>query len=207
MKGIVSYGDKTIVQAKQNVRETESDLKSVTIKAEYCQIEETIKTNEAKTKCVLHQHQCKIFNSLKCKPETTKEETLQPTEEPTAFKKSYANAVSGTNNVKYNHHISHNTSNTNVANELQTILGKLKAQNPRKQQQRLGKISFRRNSKTKQLKAVAWELYAPLHTQACPSLKRNTSILSLETNPVAVQALPTIFSWYGPNQRTYLNPS
>ena len=56
MKGIVSYGDKTIVQAKQNVRETETDLKSVTIKAEYCQIEETIKTNEAKTKCVLHQH-------------------------------------------------------------------------------------------------------------------------------------------------------
>ena len=56
MKGIVSYGDKTIVQAKQNVRETETNLKSVTIKAEYCQIEETIKTNEAKTKCVLHQH-------------------------------------------------------------------------------------------------------------------------------------------------------
>ena len=55
MKDIASYCDKTIVQTKQNIRETETDLKSVTAKEEYFQIEETIKTNEAKTKHLLHQ--------------------------------------------------------------------------------------------------------------------------------------------------------
>ena len=141
MKDIVSYCDKTIAQTKQNIRETETDLKSVTAKEEYFQIEETIKTNEAKTKRLLHQCKFKKLNSLKYKPETTREETLQPTKEPTAFKKSYANAVSGANNVKYNNHIiSRNFSNANVANEPQTILGKLEAQNPRKPQQRHGKI-------------------------------------------------------------------
>ena len=55
MKDIASYCDKTIVQTKQNIRETETDLKSVTAKQEYFQIEETIKTNEAKTKRLLHQ--------------------------------------------------------------------------------------------------------------------------------------------------------
>ena len=35
MKGIASYCDKTIAQTKQNIRETETDLKSVTTKKEY----------------------------------------------------------------------------------------------------------------------------------------------------------------------------
>ena len=74
---------------------------------------------------------------------------MQPTKEPTAFKKSCANGVSGANTINYNNHIiSLNTSNTNVANERQTILGKLETQNPRKLQQRHGKISSRDNSKT-----------------------------------------------------------
>ena len=136
MKDIASYCDKTIAQTKQNIRETETDLKSVTEKEEYFQIEETIKTNETKTKRLLHQCKFKKFNSLKYK-----EEILQRTKEPTAFKKSYANAVSGANNVKYNNHIiSRSFSNANVANEPQTILGKLEAQNPRKPQQRHDKI-------------------------------------------------------------------
>ena len=46
MKDIASYCDKTIVQTKQNIRETETNLKSVTAKGEYFQIEKTIKTNE-----------------------------------------------------------------------------------------------------------------------------------------------------------------
>ena len=91
------------------------------------------------------------FNTLNYKPETTREETLQPPQEPTAFKKPYANAVSGAINVKHNNHIiSCNTSNTNVANEPQTVLGKLEVQYPRKLQQRQGKIPSRSNSKTNQ---------------------------------------------------------
>ena len=132
------------MQTKQNIRETETNLKSVTVKEKYFQIEETIKTTEAKTKCLLHQCKFKKLNSLKYKPETTREETLQPTKEPTAFKKPYANAVTGANNIKYNNHtISHNTSNNNAANEPETILGKLDAQNPRNLKERLGKIQFK----------------------------------------------------------------
>ena len=101
----------------------------------------------------------KKFNSLKYKPETTREETLQPTKEPIIeiicrnhmqikkSKKSYANAVSGVNNLKYKKHISRKTSN--VGNELQSILGTLEAQNSRKLQ-RHGKIPSRSNSKTDQ---------------------------------------------------------
>ena len=136
---------------EENIRETETNLKSVTVKEEYFQIEETIKTSEAKTKRLLHQRKFKKFNSLKYKPETTREEAPQPTKEPTAFKKSYANAVSGANNVKYNNHIiSRNTSNTNVVNEPQTVLRKLEAQNSRKLQQRHGKMLSRSNSKSNQ---------------------------------------------------------
>ena len=133
MKDIASYYDKTIAQTKQNIRETETYLKSVTATKKYFQIEETIKKNEAKIKRFVHQRKFKKFNSLKYKPETTREETLQPTKEPTAFQKSYANAVSGANYGKYNNHIiSRNTSNTKLAKEPQTFLGKLEAQNPRK---------------------------------------------------------------------------
>ena len=75
---------------------------------------------------------------------------MQPTKKSTAFKK-YANAVSGANNLKYNIRIiPPNTSNTNVANEQQTILGKLEAQNPQKIKQRHDKIPSRSNSKTNQ---------------------------------------------------------
>ena len=132
MKRIVSYCDKTIAQTKQNIRETETDLKNVTAKEEYFHILETIKTNDAKTKRPLHLRKLKKLNSLKYKPETTREETMQPTKEPPAFKKSYPNAVSDANNVKYNKHIiSRITRNTNVAKELQRILGNLEAQNSR----------------------------------------------------------------------------
>ena len=55
MKDIASYCDHTIAQTKQNMRETETDLKSVTAKEEYFQIQETIKINETKTKHLLQQ--------------------------------------------------------------------------------------------------------------------------------------------------------
>ena len=97
MKDIASYRDKTIAKTKQNIRETETDLKSATAKEEYFQIQETIKTNEAKTK------------RIKYKPQTTREEAVQSTKEPTAFKKSYANKVQQPQHPC-------NTSNTNVAN-------------------------------------------------------------------------------------------
>ena len=76
MKDIASYCDKTIAQTKQNIRETETDLKSVTAKEEHFQIEETIKTNEAKAKRLLHQRKFEKFNSLKYKPETIRQETI-----------------------------------------------------------------------------------------------------------------------------------
>ena len=53
-KDIASYCDKTIAQTKQNMRETKVDMKSVTAKEEYFQIEEIIKTIEAKIKHLLH---------------------------------------------------------------------------------------------------------------------------------------------------------
>ena len=57
----------------------------------------------------------------------------------------------GAYKVKNNNHIiSHNASNTIIANEPQTILRKLEAQSPRKLQQRHGKIPSRSNSKTNQ---------------------------------------------------------
>ena len=52
-----------MAQIKQNVRETGTNLKSVTAKEEYFQIEETTKTNEAKTKRLLHQRKFKEFKS------------------------------------------------------------------------------------------------------------------------------------------------
>ena len=75
-KDIASYCDKTIAQTKQDIRETGTDLKNVTAKEEYFQIEELIKTNVAKTKRSLFQRKLKKFNSLKYKPETSREEIL-----------------------------------------------------------------------------------------------------------------------------------
>ena len=48
---------------------------------------------------------------------------------------------------------------------------------------------------------------APTYAYSCPSLKRNTSILSLKTNPTAICVSSTILLWYGSNQRTNLNLS
>ena len=61
MKGIAFYCDKTIAQRKRNIKETETDLKSVTAnKYRNIQIEETIKSNEAKAKPLIHQiRKCK----------------------------------------------------------------------------------------------------------------------------------------------------
>ena len=39
------------------------------------------------------------------------------------------------------------------------------------------------------------------------SSKRDSPILPLKTNPPAICVLSTIFLWYGPNQKTNLNPS
>ena len=52
-------------------------------------------------------------------------------------------------------------------------------------------------------KSVLWEQYAPLHTQtySYQSSKRDTSILSLKTNPETICALSKIFLWYEPNPR------
>ena len=72
-KDIASYCDKTIAQTKQHIRETATDLKNVTAKEEYFQIKELIKTNVAKT---MFQRKLKKFNSLKYKPETSREEIL-----------------------------------------------------------------------------------------------------------------------------------
>ena len=78
-KDIATYNcDKTIAYTKQNMRETETDLKNITAKEEYFQIEKTIKTNEADTKRPLHQRKFQKFYSLKHKPETTREEIVQP---------------------------------------------------------------------------------------------------------------------------------
>ena len=68
---IASYCNKTIAQPKQTIRETDTNLKTVTAKEEYFQTEETIKTDDVKAKCLLHQCKFKKFNSLKYKPETT----------------------------------------------------------------------------------------------------------------------------------------
>ena len=107
MKKIASYCDKTIVQTKHNIRETETDLKNVTAKEKYFLTEGTIKTNEPKTKHFLHQRKFKKFNNLKYKRNAAREEALQPTKKRTAFNKSYANAVSGANNVKYSKQAHH----------------------------------------------------------------------------------------------------
>ena len=63
VKDIAYYCNKAMAQIKQNVRETGTNLKSVTAKEEYFQIEETTKTNEAKTKRLLHQRKFKEFKS------------------------------------------------------------------------------------------------------------------------------------------------
>ena len=107
MKDITSYCDKTIAQTKQNFIKTETNRKNVTAKEEYFEIVETINNNEAKTKRFLHQRKFKKFNSPKYKPETTRDKTLQPTKEPTAFKKSYGNTVLGASNVKPHHFMQH----------------------------------------------------------------------------------------------------
>ena len=48
---------------------------------------------------------------------------------------------------------------------------------------------------------------APTQVNLCPSSKRDTSILSLKTNPVAVYVSLAIFLWHRQNQITNLNSS
>ena len=83
VKKIASYCDKTIAQTKHNIRETETDLKSVQQKRNTF----WLKTNEPKTKHFLHQRKFKKFNNLKYKRDTARGET-QPTKKSTAFNKS-----------------------------------------------------------------------------------------------------------------------
>ena len=145
-KNISSYCDKTIVQTKQikHLRNIDWFGKC------YSKI---IRTNDAKTKHFLHQHTFKTFNSLESKSETTREKTLQASKMPTTFKKSYANAVSGAKDVKHNNHIiSCNTSNTNVANEWQTILGNYSKDRAKHHPEVIQKLNRHLPQQTEQLK-------------------------------------------------------
>lgn len=54
IKRFISYC-KNIAQTKQNIKETATDLESVTEKEEYFNIEDTIQVHATKTKCLLHQ--------------------------------------------------------------------------------------------------------------------------------------------------------
>ena len=80
---IAFYCDKTIAQSKQNIKETETDLKSVTAKEDYSDWRNHL-NQWSESKTPLTSTQIQKFNNLKYKPETTREETLQPTKEPTA---------------------------------------------------------------------------------------------------------------------------
>ena len=94
IKRFISYC-KNIAQTKQNIKETVTDLESVTEKEEYFNIEDTIKAHATKAKCLLHQRSKNQKIKSKKKLETAKAEELQPLKEPTAFKKIYLNALSG----------------------------------------------------------------------------------------------------------------
>ena len=71
MKGIVAHGDKTIVKTEDNIKNTETNLKNITVREDYQNIEKSIKNNQANTKRLLQQRKLKKFNHLKCKPNST----------------------------------------------------------------------------------------------------------------------------------------
>ena len=78
MKDIVAHCDKTIIKTGDSFEDTETHLKNITEREEYHSIEKTIKNNEANTKRLLQQRKFKKFNYLKYKPNSTTEETPQP---------------------------------------------------------------------------------------------------------------------------------
>ena len=92
----------------------------------------------------------KKFNYLKYKPNSTTEETPQPTKHKTGFQKTYTSVVQGTNNTNTDASITHKSNNANAGNEPQTLLTKLKTLNPKKRSQSLGKSPSRSASKTRQ---------------------------------------------------------
>ena len=81
MKDIVAHCDKTIVKTEDNIKGTKTHLNNITEREEYQSIGKTIKNNEANTKCLLQQRKFKKFNYLKYKPNSTTEETPQPTKQ------------------------------------------------------------------------------------------------------------------------------
>ena len=149
MKGIVAHCDKTNVKAEDNIKDAETHLKNVTEKEEYQSIEKTIKNNEANTKHLLKQRKLKKFNYLKYKQNSRTKETTQPTKHKAGFQKTYASVVQGANNANTNVSTTKKFSNTNVKNESQTLLNKLKTLNPNKRPQGRGKSPSRSTSKTR----------------------------------------------------------
>ena len=150
MKGIVAHCDKTNVKAEDNIKDAETHLKNVTEKEEYQSIEKTIKNNEANTKHLLKQRKLKKFNYLKYKQNSRTKETTQPTKHKAGFQKTYASVAQGANNANTNVSTTEKFSNTNVKNESQTLLNKLKTLNPNKRPQSRGKSPSRSTSKTRQ---------------------------------------------------------
>ena len=97
-------------------------MENITEREECQSIEETIKNNEVNTKPLLQHRKFKKFNYLKYKPNSTTEETPQPTKHKTGFQKTYASVAQGTNNPNTNVSITHKSNNTNAENESQTLL-------------------------------------------------------------------------------------
>ena len=119
MKDIVAHCDKTIVKTEDNIKDTETQLKNITGKEEYQDIEKTIKNNEANIKRLLQQRKFKKFIYLKYKSNSTTEETPQPTNHKTGFQKIYVSAVQSSSNTNTNVSISHKSSNTEISDNPQ----------------------------------------------------------------------------------------
>ena len=149
-KDIVAPCDKTIVKTEDKIEDTETHLKNITEREEFQSNEKSIKNNEANTKRLLQQRKFKKFNYLKYKPNSTTEETPQPTKQKTGFQKTYASVVKGTNNTNTNVSITHKSNNVHAENESQSLLNKRKTLNPNKRPQSRGKSPSRTASKTRQ---------------------------------------------------------
>ena len=119
MKDIVAHCDKTIGKTEDKIKDTETQLKNITEKEEYQDIEKTIKNNEANIKRLLQQRKFKKFIYLKYKSNSTTEETPQPTNHKTGFQKIYVSAVQSSSNTNTNVSISHKSSNTEISDNPQ----------------------------------------------------------------------------------------
>ena len=84
MKNIVAH-NRTEHKTEHNIKDTKTHLKNITEREEYQSTEKTTKNNEANTKRLLQQIKFKKFNYLKYKPNSTTEETPQPTKHKTVF--------------------------------------------------------------------------------------------------------------------------